>query len=329
MSTDPVEYRPLLRQFLVEHFSLAEMKELAFDLCVSYDAFPHATAGEFAIELVGYFERRGRLRALVTKLLELRPSPSLAQILPELQGSESGYVILQMRLLSDSLTDSNEWVSKLASALGGIGIEDIHILAMAGGSVLLLLGLPAEVIEVALGLSEDEALGIDEVTHFDALSQEERVTWHWVALLRPPQRVGEALRPTIAWKAALPRPQVSPSGLGTKTERSARAISSKDTEEKLPFGKVAQILSVVAITVLIVFLARVFPTGPGSVGVPLAQALLLAAGSILLGVAFTLALWISLSLRYSEADNAGGFLGLLVIIIPLTLGLLILLRLLS
>lgn len=228
MSTDSVEYRALIRQSLVRRFSLAEMKELAFDLGVSYDAFPHLTAGEFALELVGYFERRGRIRALVRKMLELRPDPSLGRLLTELPGSDFGYVIIEMRIDAPSLENSSAWKAGIATKLG-IEVEDIHILAMAAGSVHLLVGLPAEVAEAALQLGAAAQLGADVVQSTDPFPLSYREAWRLVALDWPPQRAGEALRPTISWKDA--------SDLGQFRHGARMLQVDTATRQLLPWGR--------------------------------------------------------------------------------------------
>jgi hypothetical protein len=65
-----------LRQFLVERFSMEELKALAFDLGVDHDALPHATTTEFSMALIEYFEHRGNLDCLLAEVKRRRPDDS-------------------------------------------------------------------------------------------------------------------------------------------------------------------------------------------------------------------------------------------------------------
>ena len=49
--------RAKLRQFLVDRFSLDDLKDLAFDLGVDFQALPHQSTQELARELIAYLER--------------------------------------------------------------------------------------------------------------------------------------------------------------------------------------------------------------------------------------------------------------------------------
>ena len=65
--------RARLRQFLEERFSMEELKTLAFDLDVHYEALPHGTTTEFSIALITYFEHRGNLNRLSDEVKIKRP----------------------------------------------------------------------------------------------------------------------------------------------------------------------------------------------------------------------------------------------------------------
>jgi CHAT domain-containing protein/tetratricopeptide (TPR) repeat protein len=72
MAMKPVE-RARMREFLVDRFSLGELEDLAFDLCVDADLLPSGTKLEFARELIAYCERRGTLDCLWAEVLRQRP----------------------------------------------------------------------------------------------------------------------------------------------------------------------------------------------------------------------------------------------------------------
>ncbi len=72
-----------LRQFLEDHFSLSELKCLAFDLGINFELFAYQTIREFPIELIAHLERRDQLSCLVTEVLRCRPDDRLThQIAP-------------------------------------------------------------------------------------------------------------------------------------------------------------------------------------------------------------------------------------------------------
>ena len=59
-------YRNQLRQALVEHFSLDELRTLCQDIDISFDELPGAnTTSAKSRELITYMENRGRLDELV------------------------------------------------------------------------------------------------------------------------------------------------------------------------------------------------------------------------------------------------------------------------
>ncbi len=63
-----------LRQILVKHFNVSEMRTLCFDLGIDYDELYGEGIGDKARELVAYFERRGDIARLEQKCRELRPN---------------------------------------------------------------------------------------------------------------------------------------------------------------------------------------------------------------------------------------------------------------
>jgi hypothetical protein len=71
---EPAE-KALLRRFLVNRFSLSELKDLAFDLGVDHEILPHETKRGLARELITYFEHRDQLGCLMARVL--RPQPSI------------------------------------------------------------------------------------------------------------------------------------------------------------------------------------------------------------------------------------------------------------
>jgi len=82
-----MEERVRLRNVLNTYFSLEELKSLCFDLGIDYDALPGDSKIAKAMELVGYFERRGGRWSLIDRLKELRPHAFLGVELARLVDS--------------------------------------------------------------------------------------------------------------------------------------------------------------------------------------------------------------------------------------------------
>ncbi|MEW5989700.1 MAG: hypothetical protein AB1791_24005, partial [Chloroflexota bacterium] len=68
---EPVE-RTRLRQFLIRHFSLGELKNLASDLGIDHELLPYDNKEDFARELIAHCERRGKLTLLRRESLRQR-----------------------------------------------------------------------------------------------------------------------------------------------------------------------------------------------------------------------------------------------------------------
>jgi hypothetical protein len=66
-----------LRRILVDRFSQSELKDLAFDLGVDYEALPNGSKSDKARELVAYFDRRNRIPLLVREIRNRRPDIQL------------------------------------------------------------------------------------------------------------------------------------------------------------------------------------------------------------------------------------------------------------
>jgi len=74
-----------LRKFIEGHFSLVEMKTLAFDLGIDYESLPYETKTEFAMELISYCERKSMLSPLVASTIKAyKGAPHELAVLREL-----------------------------------------------------------------------------------------------------------------------------------------------------------------------------------------------------------------------------------------------------
>jgi hypothetical protein len=98
--------RAKLRSFLVEKFSIAELKTLAFDLGVDYECFHYETKLEFSIEFLGHVERKGQLDRLITEILKVRDDDDLVQLLAKLSSgspAKTSQIIAPKGLLKGTL----------------------------------------------------------------------------------------------------------------------------------------------------------------------------------------------------------------------------------
>jgi hypothetical protein len=72
--------RKLLLQFLREHFSISELKDLCdFELNIRAEKFKTDSIDDFTRELISYCERHGRLKELIVISQKLRPNISWSQ----------------------------------------------------------------------------------------------------------------------------------------------------------------------------------------------------------------------------------------------------------
>lgn len=88
---EPTE-RAYLRQFLVDCFSLEELKNLSFDLGVDPEKLGQSKA-DLCRELIVYFEHEGTIRRLVEEILKQQEDAELRDLLKTLPQSEAQHKI--------------------------------------------------------------------------------------------------------------------------------------------------------------------------------------------------------------------------------------------
>jgi hypothetical protein len=181
------DVRSRLRQFLIEFFSLSELKNICFDLGVDYEMFPHQTKGDLSRELLAYFERKQNLSCLVAEVVKQRPEEELVNLLAELE-SCSPRSKVQIVLPADKLKNRKELLSQLAQVLG-VASDEVMLIATAPGSIRLLVSLPASAAERLIALNPDhlgETYKISSISTYESLSPEEQVAWQEAALRGKP-----------------------------------------------------------------------------------------------------------------------------------------------
>lgn len=204
MLLTPTE-RAGLRQFLIDRFSLNELKDLAFDLGVDFELFSHQTKLDFSRELIAHFERRDRLGCLVTDILKRRQGDDLALLLAKLPKCSSARKI-QIIVSEDLLEDVSGLLDELAKRLK-VAKNEVVLIGAAWGSVRLLVGVPEKATDLdilsgirSLGNGKYQIVSIDAFASLDSASQN---AWRLAAHDWPPIRQGKALRPRVSWEDAL------------------------------------------------------------------------------------------------------------------------------
>jgi len=181
------DVRSRLRHFLIELFSLSELKNICFDLGVDYEMFPHQTKGDLSRELLAYFERKGNLSCLVAEVVKQRPEEELVDLLAELE-SCSPRSKVQIVLPADKLKNRKKLLSELAKVLG-VASDEVMLIATAPGSIRLLVSLPAEAAQRLIDLNPDhlgQTYEISSISAYESLSPEEQAAWQEAALRGKP-----------------------------------------------------------------------------------------------------------------------------------------------
>jgi hypothetical protein len=196
----PVQ-REELRKFLIDRFSLSELKGLAFDLCGSYELFPHRTSSEFVPELILYFERRRTTGDLIAYILKERPDGDLARLF-DIPSAPLSYKKAQLIIQNgnERLHDVKTLLDELARELG---VDEIEIIAIARGTIHLLISIPV-LIDEFFDVSQLDGvpLGAGRIisaSAFDSLDLMSQQVWRIVACEKPPVLRDGELLPTISW----------------------------------------------------------------------------------------------------------------------------------
>jgi hypothetical protein len=204
-----------LRQFLVERFSLAELKNMAFDIGVDYELFGLVGKDELARELIVYLRRRDRLSCLISEAIKLRPQGDLEPLLADLPAC-SPLVRLQIIVYGELLGDIRKLVEDLAARLGLLQ-EQVVLISAASGSTRLLFGLPPDAVS-SQTLSDIRQMGgeryqVASIEAFDGLKSAAQKAWRLAALDHPIVCRGSGRHPSVTWEQALKEGRRIPSAL--------------------------------------------------------------------------------------------------------------------
>lgn len=230
-------YRSILCEFLVQHFNLDELKQLAFELAVDYEILQHDRKGELARELISYFERRDQLSRLILEILKKRHDDGLARLFAALPAG-SPRTRIQIIVAQDLVENASGLIEEFAAMLGLTTEEVALVGATWGSSIHLLIGIPEveanlrqlpEILTLAHGKYE-----VVSVRVFDSLDRTTQQAWRFAAQNYPPVCEDNILRPLISWGQVLKEAQESPLGpncLGLVST----AMSSESTQDEFYF----------------------------------------------------------------------------------------------
>jgi tetratricopeptide (TPR) repeat protein len=220
--------RASLREFLVGRFALDELKNLAFDLGVDYESFPHQTTSELSRGLIAYFERNGNLSCLLEKVLNQRPDGNIGQLLAKLRPC-SPRTKVQIILSNGRLKNKSEVLEQLVKVFKEIGnieiAEDgLMLIGAVHGSIRLLVSLPEKAANV---LTASEIHGpVDSENHrvsivaFDSLDEVSQNAWRLVSLYLPSLRRDGILLPDVSWEKVVGAVRLAASSLTPSLPRS-------------------------------------------------------------------------------------------------------------
>ncbi len=135
----------------MDRFSLSGLEDIAFDLGVDYENFPHETKPDFSKSLIKHFERQDKLSCLLIELLRHGYNNEIERILSEQTSACSITKKVQIILAVSFVKHKEEITSFLAQKLD-ISPNEVIIIAAALGSVKLLIDLPenaaAKLVEI-------------------------------------------------------------------------------------------------------------------------------------------------------------------------------------
>ncbi len=198
--------RKMLREYLVSHFNLKELKTLAFDIGTNYDLFPHEESETFSRELIAFCERQQMLNLLITETLSKRPDHSLAQLLAKLPPLDAVPIKMQIIVSNEKLDDMLEILDVLATKLN-CRPDEIQLIGAAWDSIRLLLSFSTQSVD---SLSKSQIRDLVErkykvvsISDFYALDTVSQETWLYIACNHPPNRNGNLLQSTVFWNYAL------------------------------------------------------------------------------------------------------------------------------
>lgn len=198
MSLNYVE-RANLRQFMIDHFDILELKVLAFNLGVDFQLFSHETKEDLSINLILYHERRSNLSCLVTEMLKQRPNNDLVQLITKLPPCSPFKKVIVI-LPHDHLDNLSEFITDMATKCK-VNKDEVSIIGAVWGSINLLIKLPSKIDDWSVLLKKNNKYNISLVVPFNSLTSFDQTLWQRAAIEYPPlYKKDNSLHPVISWQ---------------------------------------------------------------------------------------------------------------------------------
>ncbi|MCL4505346.1 MAG: tetratricopeptide repeat protein [Chloroflexi bacterium] len=173
-----------LKDLLERHFSMDELKDLAFALGISYEQVPHETLPQFAREFISYCARLSQLGCLLELVAAARPNMPIAGLLASVEPCDPR-VKVQL-ILPVSQLQSHPDLHQAVAALLGIPAEQVQTIGALRGSARVLIGLPAadgdRLVAPETRPALRQAFALKSALLFDELSDDVREEWRVKAL---------------------------------------------------------------------------------------------------------------------------------------------------
>jgi hypothetical protein len=175
--------RTAITDFLVQRFSLDEIKALAFNLGIDYENFPHDSKPTLSRELFTYCERTSQVGCLLTEVLKERADGAMGQLLANVGGCAPRKKV-QIIISENKIASKPELLANLAQLLG-VSPDEVMLIGAAPGSIYLLVSLPAEAADELVHLQPkrlvDGKYHVQAITPFDALPLGMQQDWRSIA----------------------------------------------------------------------------------------------------------------------------------------------------
>jgi hypothetical protein len=175
--------RGAITDFLVQKFSLDELKALAFNLGIDYENFPHDTKPTFSRELYLHCERKSEVGCLLTEILKQRADGQMGQLLAITGGCQPRKKV-QIIISENKIASKPDLLASLAKLLG-VSPDEVALIGAAPGSIYLLVSLPADAADRLLEMQPatlmDGAYHVESITPFESLGFTAQEQWREIA----------------------------------------------------------------------------------------------------------------------------------------------------
>lgn len=179
-----VDDQVLLYDFMIERFSLDELKDLAFRCGINYELFENDTRQKTARGLISHCTRTNTppLSCLIGTMAQLRPDPSVAAMLLKLPSCKPNKIV--QIVISKEAANYSVKMAALKEELARLAQkypDEIGVLGVMAGSVRILLSLPADGADALLAARPESLMNgelrVESLQEFDSLPLDLRLAW--------------------------------------------------------------------------------------------------------------------------------------------------------